>query len=203
MKPRSARRCGPTAAVSIVALSASLLVAGCSGEPENPPSEPAPTGSSGTAVGGSRAPIDVRIATVRGRLDPRAGRRIEAAVGPVVDTWFERAYLGGEYPRATFRDSFTVFTPGAARDARKDIALMSNADVGRKVEAIEPIQRTVRLDVLTAERKPVGATARFWLVFRTSGAYERRVSVTGRLFLLLQRNGRWRVFGYDVAKASR
>lgn len=199
------RRRAVRAPATAFVLATALVLGGCSGDPETPPPAPAASGpgSTGSASGGGRVPLDVRISTVRGLLDPKVGAEVRRDIAPVVDSWFENGFVGGRYPRSGFGSALAVFTPGARRDARRDLRLLSNKDVGAKVTAVVPVQKTVRIDVLTAKGFPVGATARVRLVFRTEGRYAKRVSVTGRLFLEHQPNGKWRVFGYDVTKAAR
>src|SRR5205085_1731150 len=97
--------------------------------------------------------------------------------------WVRAAYLDGSYPRRDFADSWPGFTAGAAQDAHQDRALMSNEDIGEKVDGIDPHRITVRLDVLAVKKQPVGVTAHVYVGFGTTGDLERQVRVKGRLFL--------------------
>ena len=197
-----ASRRGATALAKVLAtvLTAAALLAGCSdGDGDEP--EPAPSAS--TAI-----PADAEVVTevsfgeVAGRL-PRAERdRLAADVRTVVDGWFDAAYLDGTYPRADFAGAWPGFTQGAAARAKRDADLMSNRDIGAEIDGVEPVDRAVRIDVLAADRKPVGVTAHVRLRFDTVGDPAKRVRVAGRLFLTERKQG-WRVFGYDVTKGVR
>ena len=46
-------------------------------------------------------------------------------------------------------------------------------------------------------------TARVLLRFETSGQAQKKVTVTGRLFLTRSSGGAWQVFGFDVAKGAK
>jgi len=186
------------------ALLAITLVMGACTSSDDKDSEPHPTPdlTSGPPAA-VEVPIVVRPGVVAGKLRPRARRAVAADVGKVVDAWFEAAYLGGEYPRRDFADAFPGFTRGAARLARHDRALMSNVTIGRRVDEVVPVRRTVRVDLLSPRRRAVGATARFRLEFRTAGDLARRVVVNGRLALTRTRAGAWRVFAYDVRRGTR
>ena len=64
-------------------------------------------------------------------------------------------------------------------------------------------KREITVDVLAVGRTARAATARVRLAFATEGVdggFERKVTVTGRVFLT-KKDGKWKVFGYDVAKA--
>jgi hypothetical protein len=125
---------------------------------------------------------------------------VRRQVAEVVDAWWEAAYLGGRYPRTGFRDAFPGFTSGAEARARRDRRLMSNLDVAPRVSSVTARHRSVAMDVLAVDRRARSVTARFVLRFRTTGEEQGVTVVRGRLFLT-RRDGTWRVFGYDVAKA--
>lgn len=200
-RPGLARRrltAGFVAAATVVA-----LAGGCSGEePSGGAERQATADPQGVASGGSRLPVRVGVGQVTGRLKPVVARITAVRVGRVVDAWFEAAYLRGPWPRSRFVEAFPGFTEGTVRDARRDRRLMSNVAIAGDIEAVTPRAKLVRVDVLAAGRRPVGATARFRLVFATDGTYRRQVAVAGRLFLSQGPAQRWRVFGYQVRRAS-
>ena len=66
------------------------------------------------------------IGRVVGRLPKEDQKRVANAITPVVQRWFNAAYVGGDYPRKDFSDAFPGFTAGARAEARRDIELMSN-----------------------------------------------------------------------------
>ena len=190
-------------------LTAALLVGalgGCGDEPADrpaaaPTSAPTAAASPTTATEVPGVPAvrtKVRTGRVTGRLTARRRTRLVHHVAAVTDRWFDAAYVTGDYPRTNFARAFPGFTTGATRTAHRDRDLMTNADLGKRIDEVKVKRRTVTVDLLAVGGRARAATARVHLAFTTSGV-ERRVRVTGRLFLT-QRNGRWRVFGYDVAK---
>jgi len=166
-----------------------------------PPTAP-PTSGGVHAVTPTPASPEMRtsasLGRVTGRLAARKRKRLVPDISEVVDRWLDAAYVGGDYPRATFKDSFPGFTRGATRSARTDKALLSNADIGPRITGVTVTRRTVRVDLLAVEGRARAATVRVRLGFTTSGV-RREFRVTGRVFLS-QHDGRWKIFGYDVAK---
>lgn len=184
--------------VGALALLVGMTGAACSGDSEKPESD-APASSSAPAP-----ELQTRswLGEVAGRLPPRKRAPVVRAVTSVVQEWTDAAYLAGEYPRTSFR-AFSGFTPGARRQAVRDAALMSNADIGDRVEGVTPVRRAVAVDVLAHRSRAVGATARVLLRFDTTGEVERRVTVRGRLMLTRAGDGGWKVFAYDMSKGAR
>lgn len=182
--------------VAALSLGLALGAAACSGDPD-PEKSADPRAS-------SPPPLEttVRPGAVEGALGAPQQSRVVRQVGEVVDGWLDAAYVAGDYPREDFTDAFPGFTSGAAEEAAKDERLMSNADIGPRIDGVVATVRRVRVDLLGVKGEPEGATARVRLVFTTTGELERKVAVTGRLRLTRAGNG-WRVFAYDVAKGSR
>jgi hypothetical protein len=180
----------PAATLAVVL----AMTTACSGGDEPEPK---------TAGSPSATPAEVATAVSFGKMTGRlpAGARSALAkdVQKVVDGWLDAAYLGGDYPRTDFAGSWPGFTAGAQANARRDAALMSNQDIGAEIDGVEAERRVVRLDVLSAKKRPVGVTARVVLKFRTTGTTEQDVQVHARLFLTPGKDG-WQVFGYDVRK---
>jgi hypothetical protein len=138
---------------------------------------------------------------VVGRLPKPDQKRLSGAITPVVQRWFNAAYVGGDYPRKNFQDAFPGFTAGARAEARRDLRLMSNAGIGDRISGVTPKTSQIWLDVLAVRKKPVAVTARFRLGFRTHGDLERRVGVRGRVLLTRSKTG-WRIFAYHVATSG-
>ena len=178
-----------------------LATGGCTGDDSGDDASD-PSSSPGTGQAAPReVKIRARVGTLAGEL-PRKRRKVVARdVGRVVDRWFEAAYLGGDYPRKGFKDGWPGFTAGANAMARHDRRLTSNAQLSERIDGVQAISKLVKVDVFSPKKKPAGATARFRLVFRTSGNAERRVLVTGRL-LLTKVKEKWKVFGFDVKKSA-
>jgi outer membrane murein-binding lipoprotein Lpp len=195
----NAARVGRFSTAAVVC-AATLLMGGCSGDDtkDDPTSDP-----SGNASGGDQVPMQATVGKVHGRLKPSAAKAAVNGISPVVDGWFKAAYLDGDYPRTDFADSFPGFTPGAAQDAKQDSGLMTNKQVGGDVDGVAADLKQVEVDLLAANHKAAGATARFTLVFTTTGDYAKEVSVKGRLFLTRGSEGKWRVFGYNVTRSAK
>jgi hypothetical protein len=179
------------------------VLAGCSGDADQPP-EPPPSSS---AAGETAAPEPPRLetrATIRtvsgGRLAPAARDTLRDKITEAVDAWFEGAFLGGEYPRTDFDDAFGAFTPRAAALAERDRQLMSNAAVGTTTYAVRATARRLRIDVLAAGGRASAVTAQFRLGMARAGetGAERSERVQGRLYLTYDGKDGWRVFGYEV-----
>lgn len=147
-------------------------------------------------------PTTVKVGVVTGRVGAQEKERAVSNVTRAVDGWFDAAYVAGDYPRAAFDDAFPRFTKGAAKEAVQDEALMSNADIGSRIDRVTPKARRLTIDLLGVRGVAQAATARVRLVFVTEGEVARRVTVSGRLRLVRQ-NRVWRVFGYDVTKGQR
>ncbi len=176
-----------------------LAVAGCSSsQPERPPAAPS---SAPSDTGEPVAPTRARIGVVRGKLPAAARRRVVDDVQRAFDTWVDAAFLGS-YPRTDFDDAYPGFAVAAADRARKE-GLMSNADVGAKLDSATPLLRRVYVDALAVGRRPVTATARFTFVEHVVGPkIDRRERREGRL-LLTKTGGGWQVFGYVVKGSTR
>ena len=186
-------------AATAAALVLTVAVGACRGGDDEPPGEPGAAPTSSGAV--SEVETVVTFGRVTGSLPPDARDRLAEQVRSVVDGWAEAAYLGGSYPRRDFADSWPGFTAGARQEAHRDRALMSNEDIGERIDGVQARRSRVRIDVLAVRKRAVGVTARVLLGFRTTGDLERDVRVQGRLYLTRTERG-WRVFGYDMTKGA-
>jgi hypothetical protein len=188
-------RSGPTVAALLLALT--LVVGGCSGggDDESPPGA---DGSPASTAGPDPVATRVHLGRTTGKLSKQTRRQLTRSVAGVVDGWLDAAFVAGDYPRTDFHDAFPRFTRGARADAHRDRTLLTNQDIGNRIDGVRATHRRVWVDALVVRRQPVGVTARFVLDFVTSGDLERRIEVRGRL--LLTRDDGWRVFGYDVTK---
>ncbi|MEP9383702.1 hypothetical protein [Nocardioides sp. KR10-350] len=187
----------PVMRVGAVLVAAALLLGGCGGDEDDKPApKPAPSQPAVT----TRTTVD----HVTGRLKPKARKAIIARAGKLVDGWFDAAYVGGDYPRkaTSFTSAFPGFTGGAVAAARKNLKLMSNADIGARISGVQPLSKGVRLDVLAMKGWPVGVTARIWLSYRTSGQLVSKQLVRGQLDLTKVK-GTWKVFAFTVTKTRR
>jgi hypothetical protein len=142
------------------------------------------------------------VKKVVGKLKSGGRGRLVEAVTPVIDRWWEAAYLGGTYPRSSFPSAFPGFTKGAETRARSDKALLTNQTGGRRIDSVEARHRSVSLDILATGKQARSVTAHVVLRFDTAGDKTGTTVVRGRLFLVRKR-GAWRIFGYDVSKGAR
>ena len=200
---RAGRRAGRATAAALVL---ALAIAGCSSDSDDSddPGDPGDTGdtrSSTPAAADHRVESQVSFGTITGRLSPEVRKRLARQVGGVVDGWTEAAYLGGDYPRRDFSDAWPGFTAGAKQEAHGDRRLMSNEDIGDRIDGVTPNRSRIRLDVLAVRKRAVGVTAHVSLGFGTTGHVKREVRVRGRLFLTHTDRG-WKVFGYDMTKGA-
>lgn len=204
-RPAAPRRHATALAGAVLCLLLVGSLGACSSESRaSGQQQAAPVAERTAGVTLAAAPVETkaRFHRIYGRLpDPRR-KAVRRQVTAVVERWWEAAYLGGSYPRARFRDAFPGFTAGARARARQDGRLMSNRDIGRRVESVTAERGVVRLDVLAVGRRAQAVTARFVLRFATTGRRAGTTVVRGRLFLT-RRHGPWRIFGYDVSKGAR
>lgn len=190
----------PALAAASMLLCLSLGVSAC-----NDDAEGGDAGSQPPLPSGDPSTFQIETTTtmgqVVGRLSKPDRKRLSESITPVVQRWFNAAYVGGDYPRSDFRDAFPGFTSGARTEARHDLALMSNDSIGGRISGVTPKTSEIALDVLAVHRKAVAVTARFRLAFKTKGDLERRVGIRGRLLLTRAKPG-WRIFAYHVAKTG-
>jgi hypothetical protein len=187
-----------TAALLVVG----LLASGCSGGDE-PSSKPSSSSSLGAPDDAPTIKIDplVKLGKVVGRLKKKDKQRLEQTISGVAVRWLHAAYLDGSYPRTAFDDSWPGFTAGARRLAEHDKALMSNARLGPRIDAVNPSKLAVTVDLLAIHRRAVGSTAHVVLRFDTEGTVHHKVYVGGRLRLTPTTNG-WRVFAYQINRGD-
>jgi len=204
------RRQTPRPTALAGAVLACCLVAGCTGDGGD---EPSSQGSSSPSATGTTEPAEapeVEVVAKFGKVTGKIGKSdrsdVVDRVAGVVDEWLEAAYVAGDYPRAASsydETSWPGFTQGAARTAAADKDLMANADIADRIDGLTVKKREITVDVLAVGRTARAATARVKLAFATEGVdggNEWKVTVTGRVFLT-KKDGKWKVFGYDVAKA--
>jgi hypothetical protein len=151
-----------------------------------------------------------KVGKVTGKLGKKQTRRVVRRVSRIVNSWTNKAYLKGDYPRkwTTFRKSFPHFTAGARKLARGRRGVMSNADIGRDITRVMGDRRRVRVDILAVKGKARAVTAHVVVVFKTKGEFRRTVRVRGDVVLIpskpnAPKKTKWRVFGFDMAKGAK
>lgn len=173
-------------AAAAAAVATASLTAGCStGSP--PADEESPRSAA------------LRVETVSGdqRLDERTRAELEGAIGDVLSAYVVDAFLG-EFPREEFVRSFESFTSEAAREAARDIDLLTAAGVP-DATAVRATELEARLSLLALDGTVHGSTATVHFAFEATMAdgSTRPVTLDGR-FLLEAEGDAWSVFGYDV-----
>src|SRR4051812_33298818 len=100
---RAVRRTAPGLALT---LALALGAGACSSDDE--PGQPAADSPSAapTAPAERTVATKVSVGQVAGRMDRKTRQRLARQVGEVVDGWTAAAYLGGDYPRRAFADSW-------------------------------------------------------------------------------------------------
>ena len=179
-----------------------LLAAACSGDDDDS-SAPEPTNQSGApTLKQQPANLDVKIARVSGALPKADAKAVSKRLGHVVATWFNGGFLSGDYPRSSFTGYHAAFTPGAAKLAKRDSSVTTNAQLGSQWVQVVPTRQVVRLYVFAPGHRASGATARVELVMvgADEGGSASELAVTGQLYLTKTKAG-WRIFGFDLQRA--
>lgn len=169
-------------------LALALTLSACSGD-EEPEQPETPT----SAPEVKSIETTTRVAKITGKLPKKQREKTVAGVTSVVDGWWDAAYL-----TVDAKNPFPGFTAGAARLAKRDAEIMTNARFADGADDLVATRRVVTVDVLAARQKAAGVTARVLLVFRTGGDKARRVTVRGTVELTKDK-GQWRVFGYRMS----
>ena len=180
-------------------LALALLAGACSGDDETPAPEPDQAGA--PTLRQQPADLDVKIARVSGALPKAEAKAVTQRLGHVVATWFDGGFLSGDYPRSSF-SGYAAFTPGAAKLARRDSGVTTNAQLGSQWVQVVPTRQVVRLYVFAPGHRASGATARVELVMvgadESGSASE--LAVTGQLYLTKTKAG-WQIFGFDLQRS--
>lgn len=171
------------------------LVVGLAGAGCTSPSPVSPTPSSGGE------PVALRVTTAPGgarQLSSTERSELEGAVGEVLTGYLVSGYLGN-YPRDRFVESFDDFTGGAADLAAQDLDVLTGSRVG-EATAVRPRSLEAELYFGVKDGDVFGATAHvdFALEATMPDGTTQDVSLTGRL-MLTEQDGRWAVFGFDLA----
>lgn len=174
--------------LAMSALTVALLV-GCSGDPVSPPT----TSADGRSVA-------LRLDTVGGSddLDARTRTRLETQVGDALSRYVVGAYLG-DFPRLEFVAAFEPFTSGAAREATRDIEVLTAARA-QDAQEVQATKLDADLAFLVVDEEAVSAAATVDFAFEASfqDGETRTLWLRGRI--LLERLGStWSIFGYDVS----
>ncbi len=138
---RAARRASGALALTLVL---ALTAGGCRDSEETPAEPGTAAAPSSSAPDEPAVETKVSFGELTGRLPKPERARVEQQIVGVVDGWTEAAYLGGDYPRRDFADSWPGFTAGAQALAKRDKALMSNQDIGDRIDGVGAPQQPGR-----------------------------------------------------------
>jgi len=192
-----------------LALAAALAcsTAGCTSDDEpSTPAEPT-TSASSPAIGpaptldGKDASLEVSIEQLSGAIRREQRPVLKRLISKPIADWVSAGYsaeaaAGGSYPQA-----FAGWTKDAARLARRDDDVTTNATMGKDLTGVVVAASRARLYVFAAKGRTGGATAR--VNVRMTGERQDGSStsyaVTGRLYLTREQS-RWRIFGYDLTR---
>ncbi len=178
---------GARRATGAAVLLVSVALGGCTAEP---PDRPVTQSTSES--------VALRVRTVHGdtNLTPDARAEAEGAVGDVLSGYVVRAFLG-DYPREDFARAFESFTGNLVREASRDLDQLT-ANRFREAEAVRATRLGADLSFVVQDSDIIGATASVRFAFEaTVNGEERPMSLRGRL-MLVEDDGAWSVFGYDV-----
>jgi hypothetical protein len=160
-------------------------------------------GCTSEAPGGEAPPSNPESVALRVRtlhsvdsLTPDARAEAESAVGDVLSDYVVQAFLG-DYPREDFARAFESFTGNLVEEASGDVNQLT-ANRFREAEAVRATRLGADLSFLVQDSDIIGATASVRFAFEaTVDGEERPLSLRGRL-MLVEDDGAWSVFGYDV-----
>jgi len=179
---------GARRATGAAVLLVSVALGGCTAEqPDRPIAQ------------SSAESVALRVRTLHGdtNLTPDARAEAEGAVGDVLSDYVVRAFLG-DYPREDFARAFESFTGNLVRDASRDLDQLT-ANRFREAEAVRATRLGADLSFVVQDSDIIGATASVRFAFEaTVNGEERTMSLRGRL-MLVEDDGAWSVFGYDLA----
>lgn len=181
---------------ALVVLALVVGLSGCDSGDDISGDEDRPRSAASQATETPEVATVLTLQHVGDSLDAGHREKVKDGVTPVVDSFFDGAYLG-DFPRDDFSAGFASFTEGAAADAQRDLDVMTSASLSDRIQTATATKRRVTLDVLAVKGHARGATAHFFLDFDTTGDLEESLRVRGELYLTKQ-DGVWSVFGYDV-----
>lgn len=175
----------------VLALVCLAGLGGCTGG-DGSPDDDSPT---------EQLPVALEVALAPGHedLSEPARSEIETGVGDVLSSYVVDAFLG-DYPRDDFVQSLEPFTTGEARRAAADIDLLTGARFA-DADSVRATSLEAQIAPLRNGADLVGATAHVAFEFEASrgGGDPQPFTLQGR-FMLLEDEGRWSIFGYDVTR---
>ena len=146
-------------------------------------------------------PLNVRV-RVRGALPEPAAAGLRRGVTRAVGGWMASSFTDGPLPRSDFSAAYATYTDGAARQARSQSAVTTNATLGPELLELVPTHRVARVSARGVGGRAAGATARVLLVVVGAREDGSQVELVIRGELNLTPAGRiWKVFGFDLQRS--
>ncbi len=175
---------------------------GCTGDNRaSPQPEPTTSAASAPTLSEQDAPLEVSIEQLSSGIKPKQRPALKRLIAKPIAAWVSAGFsaaaaAGGSYPKA-----FEGWTRDAARLARRDDDVTTNALMDKDLSGVVIAASRARLYVFAAKGRTGGATAR--VNVRMTGERQNGSStsyaVTGSLYLTREQS-RWRIFGYDLTR---
>jgi hypothetical protein len=179
-----------TAAAVVLLTSCSAAPAGTPGAvvPEAAGSEAVLVNDTGGRAAAPRVELRSRVTRIAGHLSAVRRERVARQARATVQDYLEAAFTDSGAP------PFQGFQPGLRKAARADERVL----VGARHTTLT--RARAWFAVAAPHGRPVGVTARLRVDVASMARHAR--ALTGRL-LLTWSDGRWQVFGYDLARDAR
>jgi len=193
----------------LVLLGAATLLAGsavaaCTSDGDDKAEEPAESTSTQPTTDASLTPAEFTVKAVSiDSVKPKDRAQLIDALAAPIQTWFNGAFVEGDYPRDSYGAGMASWTRDAARLATRDRNTTTNGALGNDVVRVVPTAQGVQLYVFANKGVPGGATARvrLGLIEEKSSGDLVRVSVTGTVYLTKDKAA-WKIFGYDLHRTE-
>jgi hypothetical protein len=144
--------------------------------------------------------LDVRV-RVRGRLPKPAAGDLRRGITRAVGGWMESGFTAGPLPRDDFSAAYGTYTDGAAKQARSQRSVTTNAALGPELVELVPTRRVARVSALGVGGRAAGANAQVLLVVVGARDDGSQIELVIRGELNLTPSGRgWKVFGFDLQR---
>jgi hypothetical protein len=175
-------------ALAAVVVACMVTLGACTDDPD----DPSPPGDGPESVA-----LQLSIGPGAADLGTAARDDLQNDVGAVLSTYVVDAFLG-DYPRGDFVKALDLFTSGVAQKAATHIEELTGAGF-KGADTVVASRLTASISAFAPGREALGASAHVDFAFDvTENGSTREVTVRGRL-MLAPVDGRWKIFGFDVA----
>jgi type IV pilus biogenesis protein CpaD/CtpE len=187
-----------------LAVALAWATVGCTGD-DDPSTQPEPKASDSSpaapTLSGQDASLEVSIEQLSGAIRREQRPVLKRLISKPIAAWVSAGYSAGAASGDSYPKAFAGWTRDAARLARRDDDVTTNAVMGKDLSSVVIASSRARLYVFSAKGRTGGATAR--VSVRMTGERQDGSStsyaVTGSLYLTREQ-GRWRIFGYDLTQ---